>query len=113
MNPKAQITHAKSRLSERGEYVPDGDEIISLKTEIEQFLRIKGWSRRAARAGIHAFFKGLTDGMSDDPPLSEELAERQSPKSPDEIEVDAGLSTFKESLLKDDIDKAFRRIFHG
>ena len=73
MNPKAQITHAKSRLSERGEYVPDGDEIISLKTEIEQFLRIKGWSRRAARAGIHAFFKGLTDGMSDDPPQSEEL----------------------------------------
>ena len=60
MNPKAQITHAKSRLSERGEYVPDVDEISALKRELEQILRLKGWLRSIMRKRLKRKFRQLS-----------------------------------------------------
>ena len=66
MNPKAEITSLKSRLSQKGEYVPDEDELAEIKRDCEVFLRHKGWSRRAAKAGVSNLFKEFTSGMLDD-----------------------------------------------
>lgn len=46
MNPMAQVAHAKSQLSERGEYVPT-------PTEFERILREAGCSRKVARDIVH------------------------------------------------------------
>ena len=106
MNPKAQIVHAKSRLSERGEYVPTDEELAELKRECETFLRTKGFGRRAAIAGAGEFFKGFTSVTLDDP-----KDPPQPSATPDEIEVNVGLSDFKERLLLQDLDRALKEIF--
>lgn len=67
MNPKAQIAHVKSRLSERGEYVPTGNEIAELKRDCEQFLRTKGFSKNLAKMYVGNLFKDQTGAMPDDP----------------------------------------------
>jgi HK97 family phage prohead protease len=107
MNPKAQIVHAKSRLSERGEYVPTEDEVAEIKRDTERFLRTKGFGRRAAIAATGELFKGLTSVMLDDPEEKPDL----DGVTPDEIEVNAGMSNFKEKLLLQDIDKILKRTF--
>ena len=106
MNPLAQITHAKTRLSENGIYVPKDDEIAELKRDIGRFIQTKGFSRRAAMAVVGELFKGSTSVTPDnlqDPP--------QPCATPDEIEVNAGLSDFKEKLLLQDLDRALKEIF--
>ena len=105
MNPKAQIVHAKARLSEKGEYVPTNDELAGIKRDCEQFLRNKGFGRRAAIAGASAFFKGFTDEIFEDPKADNTLLS---------MELDAGLSDFQEKLLLQDLENSFRRYFnHG
>lgn len=56
MNPKAQVVHVKSRLSAKGEYVPDPAEI---KREVEHILRVKGFSRNDARMMVGNIFKDI------------------------------------------------------
>lgn len=69
MNPKAQIVHAKSRLSERGEYVPNTDEMATLKRDCEKFLRSKGLSKQLAIKYASNLFKefGVIPDSNDDP----------------------------------------------
>jgi hypothetical protein len=51
MNPLAQVTHAKSRLSERGEYVPT-------RREFERTLRDVGCSQQVAKTIITKVYEG-------------------------------------------------------
>ncbi len=97
MNPKAQIVHTKSRLSRNGEYVPDSQELAEIKNDIEKFLMKKGFGRRAAIAGVSGFFNGFADATS------EGHGDRKT--------VETGLSSFQETLLKQDLDKALREVF--
>lgn len=108
MNPKAQIVHAKSRLSARGEYVPKDEEIAELKRDIGRFLQTKGFSRRAAMAVTGDLFKGSTSVMPDDP---KDKPDEKPSATPDEIELNAGLSKFNEALLLQDLDKILKRTF--
>jgi len=108
MNPKAQIVHAKSRLSERGEYVPKDEEIAELKRDVERFLQTKGFSRRAAMAVVGDLFKGSTSVTPDDP---KDKPDQKPSETPDEIELNAGLSDFNERLLLQDLNKIFKRTF--
>lgn len=48
MNPRAQVAHAKTRLSASGEYVPTSQELTTLKRSLETWFRSKGLSRAAA-----------------------------------------------------------------
>lgn len=69
MNPRAQITHAKTRLSAGGEYVPTAEELAVLKRELEHWFRGRGMSKSAARAYASMAFSdgsGVTPGTSDD-----------------------------------------------
>lgn len=104
MNPKAQITMVKSRLSARGEYVPSDQEVVELKREMEYFLITKGWSKRAATAGVSSLFTGLTGAIPEDP------AEITS-ATPESLEVEAGLSAFHEKSLLYDLENQFKHIF--
>jgi len=108
MNPKAQIVHAKSRLSERGEYVPTEDEIAEIKRDCEHFLRTKGFSRRAAIAGTGELFKGLT---------SETLDNLENPapavETPDEVEARLGLQSYKEMQEAYEINQILARYFRN
>jgi hypothetical protein len=67
MNPKAQIVHAKSRLSDRGEYVPTDSELATLKRDCEHFLRNKGFNKQLAKVYVSNLFKGHSGAMPDDP----------------------------------------------
>ena len=107
MNPRAQITHAKSRLSERGEYVPKDEEIAELKRDIGRFLQTKGFSRRAAMAVVADLFKGSTSVTPDDP----KEADQKPSMTPDEIELNAGHSDFNKKLTLQDLDRIFKRTF--
>ena len=101
MNPKAQIVHAKSRLSERGEYVPTHDEIAILKRDCEQFLRSKGFSRKLAVMYTSNLFKEAAGDLP--PDTSVKLDDQSDGKkdfssaTPDEIELNAGLKDFEET----------------
>jgi len=67
MNPKAQIAHAKSRLSERGENVFNGDELAAFKRDLESYFRNKGFSKNLAKMYVGNVFKDQTGAMPDDP----------------------------------------------
>jgi len=54
MNPLAQVTHAKSQLSERGEYVPT-------RREFERTLREVGCSQYVAKTIIAKVFEGMPE----------------------------------------------------
>lgn len=111
MNPKAQIVHAKARLSERGEYVPNGDELALLKRDCEQFFRTKGFSKNLAKMYVGNLFKdqiGETpkdpDAMSEEEMLTaayEELElETNSGEMPDIVKkLDSLINTIKDDTL--------------
>jgi HK97 family phage prohead protease len=61
MNPLATVTHAKSRLSEAGEYVP-------LPREFERILRDAGCSRKVAKTLLSRIFDAEDLRDADDPP---------------------------------------------
>lgn len=113
MNPKAQIQHVKSRLSAMGEYVPRDDEMAELKRECEHFLRTKGFSKKMACRYAANLFNGSGETPEPKSGHSETLEpNRELPgETPDEIEVNAGLSDFREKHLLYDMEKRFSRIF--
>jgi HK97 family phage prohead protease len=115
MNPKAQIVHAKSRLSERGEYVPTHDEVANLKRECEQFLRTKGFSKRLSVAYVSNMFKEPVGNPLEPDVISEQKQDDKKEESysvtPEDLEVNAGLTSFKEKMLLQDLDKLFNEVF--
>jgi hypothetical protein len=113
MNPKAQIAHVKSRLSARGEYVPDAKELAELKRDAERYLRAQGFSRKMAMQCASNLFQGFDAGV-----MPEEKNEVEAPietsapvVTPDELEVLAGLASVKERMLLSDLDKSLRKYF--
>lgn len=118
MNPRAQIAHVKARLSERGEYVPTDKEFAELKREAEHFLRTRGFSRgMAMQCAKNLFYELLVEESAKQSPgidLRRE-AEDQTSKSqcvtPDELEVAAGMQSFRERMLSRDLERRFARIF--
>lgn len=113
MNPKAQIAHVKSRLSALGEYVPREDEMAELKRECERFFRDKGFSKKVARQYAANVFSGSgeTPELKTDAGKTPDITTETSGKTPDEIEVEAGLSDFRDRQLAYELDKRFKRIF--
>ena len=110
MNPKAQIAHMKSRLSERGEYVPTDDELAHLKRECEQFFKTKGFSKSLAKQYVSNLFKA--GAMLDEPDeKSVPEGKKQSDETPDEIEIREGLTRFKESEMVYELNKRLKEIF--
>lgn len=106
MNPKAQIVHAKARLSANGEYVPRDDELAQLKRDVEQFLRSKGFSKTLSKTYVSNLFK------------VGEMPDEANEKAGDEIgemlisqEINAGAQSFRDRLLLQDLDKQFTRLF--
>ena len=117
MNPKAQIVHAKSRLSERGEYVPDEDELALLKRDCEHFLRCKGFSRKLATVYVSNLFRDSAgDPMQparetrEDEEVIEIVEKDYTSVTPDEIEVNAGLASFQEKLLMLDLERRLAKL---
>lgn len=116
LNPKAQITQVKSRLSARGEYVPTDQEIAELKRDAERYLQSRGFNARLAKqcaANIfQEFASSATPGSKDDPKRDVEDRKQSTPSAtPDELEVNAGLTGFKERLLLQDLELFFQRYF--
>jgi HK97 family phage prohead protease len=114
MNPKAQIIHAKSRLSERGEYVPNDDELTLLKRDVEQFLRKKGFSK-LAKVYVSNLFKDSSVTL-DDPAVTVETEEKHQSNQPiaetvEEVEVNAGLQSFREKQEAYELNKLVERYF--
>ena len=67
MNPSAQIMHAKSQLSARGEYVFNNNELSEFKRDLEQYFRSKGLSKINARTYVSNCFKDQIGAMPNDP----------------------------------------------
>jgi HK97 family phage prohead protease len=113
MNPKAQIAHVKSRLSVNGEYVPREDEVALLKRDCEQFLRGKGLSKKMARQYASNLFKsaGETPELDDTAGQTPAGNRDSDGRTPQEIEVVAGLAGFRDRQLTYDLEKRFKRIF--
>jgi HK97 family phage prohead protease len=111
MNPKAQIAHVKSRLSANGEYVPREDEVADLKRALERFLRDKGFSKKLA---IH-YASNLFNGAGAMPEPKNDhggtpAVNRESKgETPEEIEVNAGLSDFRARQTLYELDKRLKR----
>ena len=57
MNPRAQVTHAKTRLSAAGEYVPTAKELSGIKRELESWFKSRGFSKQAAVAYASMAFR--------------------------------------------------------
>jgi hypothetical protein len=113
MNPKAKIQHVKSRLSALLEYVPRDDELAELKRECEHFLRAKGFSRKMACKYAANLFNGFSERLEpqNDPSATPVVNPEPSRATPDEIEVNAGLSGFRERQMSYDLDQRLKRIF--
>jgi len=113
MNPKAQIQHVKSRLSAIGEYVPREDELAELKRECERFLRGKGFSKKMACRYAANLFNGSGEipEPKTGPGATPEPGRELHGETPEEIEVNAGLSGFRERLTSYDLDQRLKRIF--
>ena len=109
MNPKAQIAHAKSRLSAQGEYVPTIEQVALFKRDAEAFLRGRGFSRKLAVTCAANLFEHIGKEVISDP--IDEKASLESIPTPDELEVQAGLSDFMESQTSYDLNKQFKKIF--
>ncbi len=80
MNPRAQVTHAKSRLSSTGEYVPTSEEFAQVKRDCESWLKSKGFSDTLAKVYVSNLFKEAAGAMSGG----------SQPGTPDEDELLAG-----------------------
>jgi len=122
MNPMAQIAHTKARLSASGEYVPTDEEIAYLKRDAEGFLQGKGIPRKLAMLCVANLFKTFGDEAISEPegkevisePTKDEEVISKSIKTPDEIEIDTGITSFQERMTLQDLNKSFMRIFnHG
>lgn len=117
MNPKAQITHVKSRLSAKGEYVPDNKELAEFKRDAERYLCSRGFSKRMAMMCAKNIFQEIDPGASPDSPKDDQRGEPDGQQkgtpsaTPDELEVQAGLTGFKDRLVLLDLEKSFERIF--
>jgi HK97 family phage prohead protease len=84
MNPLAQVAHVKSRLSEKGEYVPT-------PKEFERTLRDAGCSRNVAKTILHKLFSDV------DPRDAEEQKEQPCVDAGDE-DVAAALQEVADRL---------------
>jgi len=104
MNPLAQIAHAKSRLSERGEYVPGQDELASLKRECEQFFREKGFSKSLSTMYVSNMFKS---GVTSDEPKPD----ISGVSLDDEIRAQLAVDSYKENQTLDFINQFRQRTF--
>lgn len=100
MNPKAQISHAKARLSANGEYVPTDKDMAALKREVEQFLKSKGLSKTQAIAYASKIFSDDGVILESRPDSGEILTAGQS-DSAMEIELAAALGKLSEKMLAD------------
>jgi len=109
MNPLAQVTHSKTRLSAAGEYVPTLEEIAYLKRDAENFLQRKGMPRKLAVTCVSNLFG--KEAILEPEPDEEVILE--SIKTPEEIEIDAGMSSFREKIALQDLEKSFKRIFNN
>lgn len=86
MNPKAQVVHAKSRLSATGEYVPTAREMAIIKRDLERWLRARGFPKALAVAYASAAFS--VDGPVTDESIivigDETKSGDETPATPDE-----------------------------
>ena len=114
MNPRAEVFHAKSRLSERGEYVP---ELAEFKRRCEEFFRQEGISRNNAEMFVSNMFKASTAVNADeDRVILDKTEEHKGEKdnggaTPDEIEINTGMKNFEDANLVYDLEKHFKEIF--
>lgn len=101
MNPKANIVHAKSRLSERGEYVPTTDELAALKRDTEAFFRSKGFSKNLAIAYVSNLFKesGATLDQKTGATLEGESM------TTDDVKATVALEEFKDAETRYELNK--------
>jgi len=115
MNPKAQIAHVKSRLSARGEYVPTDKELAELKRDAERHLRSKGFSRVLAMQCAKNLFIELapsaTPESKPDHQGEPDGHASQPSATPDDLEVIAGLTGFKDRMILQDLAMSYQRIF--
>ena len=111
MNPLADITSVKTRLSNMGEYVPTPEDIALLKRDAEHFLQKKGFNRQLAVLCAGNLLRGIGEEASLEPKNDEEASSESQIKTPDEIEVLAGLSNFQERMILQDLEKAFKKYF--
>lgn len=117
MNPKAQIAHVKSRMSARGEYVPNDKELAELKRDAERYLRGRGFSRamamQCAKNLFHEFDLSAMLGPDSDQRRDADDHKSTPSATPDELAVDAGLTGFRERMLLDDLDRFLKLNFSG
>jgi len=110
MNPLADVTHAKSRLSENGEYVP---EMAEFKRKCEQFFREQGISKKNAITFASNMFKasiGVSPDEAGGKPKTKEVDQDYSGATPEEIELITGLSSFQEKQMLYEMEKILKRI---
>lgn len=110
MNPLADVTHAKSMLSENGEYVPN---LVEFKNKVEHYLRDLGISKNNSRMFVSNMFK--TGVKPEKPSDMLDLDETGVKKdigggTPDEIALSTGLSDFQEKQMLYEMDKILKRI---
>lgn len=117
MNPLADVTHAKSRLTDRGEYVP---ELAEFKRKCEQFFRDEGISKNTARLFVSNMFAIKSGETLDDPgeTLESKDTETEQPKdysgvTPDDIEINEGLKIYKDMQQAYDIKRIMEKYFNG
>ena len=114
MNPLALVHHVKSRLSEQGEYVPAKDEVAQLKRKCEQFLRDEGFSQKLAKVYATNLFRESSEML--EPPTATVDDKGKEPTqliaaTAEEVEVIAGVSSFKEKQEAYEIDQIMKRYF--
>lgn len=76
MNPRAQVMHAKTRLSAAGEYVPTVQELSTIKRELESWFRSRGFSKAAAVAYASLAFRddgAIPETQGDDGAMPEDV----------------------------------------
>lgn len=112
MNPLADVTAVKARLSANGEYVPTTEDIAYIKRDAERFLQGKGMYRKLAVTCAANLFKGLGEEAISEPGDKEVISESLNEFiTPDELEVNAGLSDFKNRMLLRDLEKSLQKVF--
>lgn len=112
MNPLAEISHMKSRLSEKGEYVP---ELAEFKRKCEHFFIDEGVSKNVSRMLVSNLFKTSTGAMPDDtgakPEKSDETIGDLTGATPEEIELRTGLADFEEQTTVYEMQKILKQTF--
>lgn len=109
MNPRAQVTMVKSRLSASGEYVPTAEEFALIKREMESVARSKGFGRRASIALVTEVLEEIAEESSGSPGADAISGQ----KTPEGLEVQAGADSFNEKLLAYELEQRLRRFRNG